>query len=73
MQGDSEHRQLSLIIRLCGPINPKTWPSVTEMPLFGKFMLPSMTKRRVKERLIHYVKDEVACDLVRISFTWENP
>lgn len=57
MQGETEQRQLLLISNLCGSINPEVWPSVVELPLFGKMELPQNQKRLVGERMASIIKD----------------
>ena len=64
MQGNSEQHQLTLIAQLCGAITPEVWPGVENLELFNRMELPRGSKRRVKERLRHYVKDPYACDLI---------
>ena len=50
--------------QLCGAITPEVWPGVENLDLYNKMELPKGSKRRVKERLKHYVKDPYACDLI---------
>ncbi|RDD38670.1 Cyclin-dependent kinase 9 [Trichoplax sp. H2] len=64
MQGNSETNQLTLITQLCGSITPEVYPDVDKLDLFKKFDLPASQKRRVKERLSHYVRDRHALDLI---------
>ncbi|XP_067935376.1 cyclin-dependent kinase 9-like [Watersipora subatra] len=64
MQGDTETKQLMLICQLCGSINNEVWPNVEDMDLYKTLELPKDAKRRVKERLRHYVKDSYALDLL---------
>lgn len=64
MQGNSEQSQLTLISQLCGSINPQVWPGVEELELYKKMDLPQSQKRKVKERMKHYMKDPYACDLI---------
>ena len=40
------------------------WPGVSRLDLFEKLEIPRGSKRRVKERLKPYVKDQYACDLI---------
>ncbi|CAH1372703.1 hypothetical protein MTP99_014174 [Tenebrio molitor] len=63
MQGNSEQQQLTLISQLCGTICPQVWPGVENLELYKKMELP-VQKRKVKERLKHYMKDPYACDLL---------
>ncbi|CAB3376051.1 Hypothetical predicted protein [Cloeon dipterum] len=60
MQGSSEINQLTLISNLCGTITTDVWPDVDKLELFGKFELPQNQKRKVRERVQHYVKDPYA-------------
>ena len=53
-----------LISQLCGSIVPAIWPGVKKLDLFSKIKLPQDHKRRVKERLHGYVKDQMALDLL---------
>ncbi|CAI8025615.1 Cyclin-dependent kinase 9 [Geodia barretti] len=64
MQGDSEQKQISLISNLCGSITPEVWPGVESLELYCKLQLPSDQKRRIRERLRHYVRDMHAIDLI---------
>ena len=64
MQGGSEQHQLTMIAQLCGAITPEVWPNVDTLDLFNRMEIPRGVKRRVKERLKPYVKDQYACDLI---------
>ena len=64
MQGSTEQHQVSLITQLCGAISTEVWPMVDTLPLFKDMEIPRGARRRVKERLRPYVKDDVACDLI---------
>lgn len=64
MQGNTEQQQLMFISQLCGSITPEIWPGVENLDLYNKMELPKGQKRKVKERLKHYVRDVSACDLL---------
>ncbi|CAB4054144.1 CDK9 [Lepeophtheirus salmonis] len=64
MQGNTEQHQLTLIAQLCGAITPDVWPGVENLELYNKLEIPKNQKRRVKERLKPYVKDQYAVDLL---------
>lgn len=64
MQGNTEQNQLTLVSHLCGSITPEVWPGVDKLELYGKLVLPEHQRRRVKERLRTYVKDQYALDLL---------
>ena len=64
MQGKTEQHQLQLISQLCGSITPEVWPGVQKLELFNSLELPQGQKRKVKERLKAYVKDQYALDLL---------
>ncbi len=64
MQGSTEQHQLNLISQLCGSISPEGWPGVEKLELYDKLELPKGQKRKVKERLKHYVRDQYALDLL---------
>ena len=64
MQGNTDQHQLTLIAQLCGAISPEVWPSVESLDLYNRVEIPRGVKRRVKERLKPYVKDQYACDLI---------
>ena len=64
MQGSTEQHQLQLISQLCGSITRDVWPGVESLELFTKLDLVAGQKRRVKERLKHYVRDQYALDLL---------
>merc|ERR1712226_762599 len=62
--GSTEQHQLNLISQLCGAITPDVWANVENLDLYNKIELSKASRRRVKERLRPYVKDEYACDLI---------
>ena len=64
MQGSTEQSQLTLITQLCGSITPEIWPDVEKLDLYKKIELPKGQKRRVKDRLYNYVRDQFAIDLL---------
>lgn len=64
MQGRTEQHQLQLISQLCGSIIKEVWPNVEKLPLWGKIDLISSQKRKVKDRLNCYVKDQYALELL---------
>lgn len=64
MQGTTEQHQLTLICQLCGSITPEVWPGVESLELYTKLELPKDQKRKVKERLKAYVRDQYALDLL---------
>ena len=64
MQGESEKHQISLISQLCGSINPEVYPGVESLEQYSKIELPKDHKRKIKERLKHYVKDNYCVDLI---------
>lgn len=64
MQGNSEQHQLDLIIQLCGSIDTTVWPNVDKLDLFHKMQLKQGQKRRVKERIQPYIRDQYALDLL---------
>ena len=64
MQGESEQHQISLISQLCGSITPEAWEGVEELEQYNKLDLPKSQKRKIRERLRHYVKDNNSVDLI---------
>lgn len=64
LQGTSEQHQLTLISQLCGSICPDIWPTVDQLELYTKLELPKGQKRKVKERLKPYMRDQYALDLL---------
>ncbi|CAG0879357.1 unnamed protein product [Darwinula stevensoni] len=64
MQGNTEQHQLTLICQLCGSITPEVWPDVEKLELYNKMEIPQGQKRKVKERLKPYVKDQKAIELL---------
>lgn len=64
MQGNTEQVQLDLISSLCGTICTDVWPTVEKLELFSKMEIKTKSKRKVKERLRHFVNDANALDLV---------
>ncbi|CAD6187623.1 unnamed protein product [Caenorhabditis auriculariae] len=71
MQGETEQRQLYLINQLCGSINPEVWPEVDKLPLYKNMAssMPPESKRILKEKLVLYVKDEYAMNLLEELLT----
>lgn len=64
MQGGTEQQQLQYISQLCGSFTPEVWPGVDELDLYKTIELPKGHKRKVKDRLKPYVRDEHGCDLL---------
>ena len=64
MQGETEQHQISLICQLCGSITPDIWPNCDKLDLYTKLELPKEQKRKIRERLRHYIKDAFAVDLI---------
>ena len=64
MQGGTAQHQLQLISQLCGSISPEVWPGVESLELYPKVEIPKGQKRKVKERLKPYVRDQYALDLL---------
>ena len=64
MQGKTEQHQLQLISQLCGSITPEVWPGVEKLEMYKSLELPQGQKRKVKERLKAYVRDQYALDLL---------
>ena len=64
MQGSTEQHQLNLISQLCGSITPEVWTGVDALDMFAKLELPKGQKRKVKDRLKPYVRDQYALDLL---------
>lgn len=64
MQGESEQHQISLISQLCGSITPEVYPGVENLEQYSKLELPKDQKRKIRERLKHYVKDNYCVDLI---------
>ncbi|XP_018019882.1 cyclin-dependent kinase 9 [Hyalella azteca] len=64
LQGESEQRQLYLISKLCGSITPEVWPSVVELEMYGKIELLANAPRKTKDRLLPYIKDNSAMELI---------
>ncbi|XP_074654423.1 cyclin-dependent kinase 9-like [Tubulanus polymorphus] len=64
MQGTTEQHQLHLVSQLCGSIGTDVWPGVEKLEFFGKLELPKGHKRKVKERLKPYIRDQYALDLL---------
>lgn len=64
MQGDSEQHQLNKIVQFCGSITPEVWPGVERLEYYSKMELPRDQKRKVRDRMAHYVNDPYALDLI---------
>ena len=56
--------QLTLILRLCGPIIPSAWPGVEKLELYRHLDIKSSSRRKVKERLGPHVGNPSATDLL---------
>ncbi|KAL8219142.1 UNVERIFIED_CONTAM: P-TEFb-associated cyclin-dependent protein kinase Cdk9 [Gekko kuhli] len=64
MQGNTEQHQLMLISQLCGSISSEVWPNADKYKLYQKLELPKLQKRKVKDCLRAYIKDQYALDLI---------
>ena len=64
MQGESEQHQISLISQLCGSITPDVYQGVENLEQYAKLELPKDQRRKIRERLKHYVKDSNCVDLI---------
>lgn len=64
MQGKTEQHQLQLISQLCGSITVEVWPGVEKLEFFGTMELAQGQKRKVKDRLKAYIKDQYALDML---------
>lgn len=42
----------------------KVWPNVDKLDLFNRMVLPKDQKRKVRQRLSMYIKDQLALDLI---------
>ncbi len=69
MQGDTEQQQITLISQLCGSIMPEVWPGVEKLELYHRLELPKDHKRKIKDRLRHYVRDNRALELIERLLT----
>lgn len=72
MQGKVEQDQLTKIQKLCGGINPTTWPDVHKLPLYEKMTFPNdvkNAKRILTTRLSPFIKDANALDLIEKLLT----
>lgn len=64
MQGKTEQNQIYLISQLCGSFTKDVWPNVDKYPFYNQVELPQGQKRKVKDRLKAYIKDQFALDLL---------
>ena len=64
MQGETEQHQIKYISQLCGSIRPEVWPGVDKLEYYTKLELPKDQKRKIRDRLMPYVKDSHAVDLI---------
>uniref|UniRef100_A0A915KVG5 Protein kinase domain-containing protein n=1 Tax=Romanomermis culicivorax TaxID=13658 RepID=A0A915KVG5_ROMCU len=71
MQGSSEQHQLTLIVQMCGSIIPEVWPGVEKLELHSKMtdICEQKHKRRLRERLKPYVRDQSSLDLIDALLT----
>ena len=63
-QGATEQRQLSLISQLCGSVTPEVWPDVERLEIYRKVELPQGLQRKTKERLMPFMRDSYAMQLL---------
>lgn len=64
LKGNTDQNQLELIQNLCGSITSEVWTDVEKLELYNRIQLKQDLKRRVKERLGAYIKDQYALDLL---------
>ena len=64
MKGRNQQNQLDLITQFCGSITPEVFPGAENLDLYRMLELPKGRKRKVKDRMKNYVRDEHALDLV---------
>ncbi len=64
MQGETEQHQISLICQLCGSVTTDVYPGVESLEQYSKLELPKNQKRKIKDRLKHYVKDNYCLDVI---------
>lgn len=64
MQGESEQHQICLISQLCGSITPEVYPGVEKLEQYSKLDLPQDQRRKIKERLKHYIKDSRCVEMI---------
>lgn len=64
LKGNSDQNQLEHIQNLCGSIDTSVWPDVDKLELFNKLVLKTNLKRKIKEHLGSYIKDQYALDLI---------
>jgi len=64
LQGETEQKQLYYISKLCGSITPENWPSVVNLDNYSKMELLTGAPRKLREKLLPYIKDACAMDLI---------
>ncbi len=73
MQGETEQQQITLISQLCGSITPDVWPGVDKLEFYSRLTMPGLKdkdyKRKIKDRLRHYVRDNRALELIEKLLT----
>lgn len=72
MKGNTEQKQLELIVDQIGPINKEVWPRVEELPIYPKLsntLNKSQRRHQILRRLRMITNDPNAHDLVRKMFT----
>uniref|UniRef100_A0A6A7FUD3 Cyclin-dependent kinase 9-like n=2 Tax=Hirondellea gigas TaxID=1518452 RepID=A0A6A7FUD3_9CRUS len=64
LQGETEQKQLYYISKLCGSITPEVWPGVVSLDQYGKMDLLQNATRKTREKLMPYIKDQGAMELI---------
>ncbi|KAL3079067.1 hypothetical protein niasHS_014849 [Heterodera schachtii] len=72
LQGNTEQSQLELISKLCGSINPHSWPGCDKLPYYNNLQgsLQQNLPRRVRERINPFLQNnEQALSLIDLMLT----
>uniref|UniRef100_A0A915KTF8 Protein kinase domain-containing protein n=1 Tax=Romanomermis culicivorax TaxID=13658 RepID=A0A915KTF8_ROMCU len=85
LQGDTEIRQLKLIVEMCGEITPEIWPGVQDLDLYNHMLTeiaapvanlndssqkPHM-RRKLREILKNNIKDAYALEIIDELLTYD--
>ncbi|KAF1740755.1 hypothetical protein MXB_5646, partial [Myxobolus squamalis] len=69
LPGQSEIKQIGLIIDLCGSITPQIWPGVDKLSLYNSLKLPLKVSSCLRERVMPVVNNKEVLDLIIKIFT----
>lgn len=69
LPGNTEQEQIKAISQLCGSFTLDVWPGLKDLELYKSVELMKGNKRKIKERLGPFIKDDNGCDLIEAFLT----